>query len=183
MTTKPEFEYIYIQPIKQKWKPGARLIPDKLKEEYYHEFLRYVAEEFRDSLVQAINRQRFKNNDLTRFKKKSNTYKGWPPLSLAYYRWKEKHKLSLKMWEATGFLKNSIEVIPRKAWGGPDHIIVGFREFTIYPDKNVTPLMISRVLEFGNDKIPPRPLFTPLYFYMRKHSRKYWENFKGRKGI
>ena len=178
-----EYRYIYIQTIKKKWKPGLRMIPDDLKDEYYSDWLYFMAEEFRDEIVRAINLQRFKNNNLSQYKSGNTSSKGWPPLNLAYYKWKKKKKYSLKMWEATGFLKNKLTLLSRDTRGDDAHIMVGFKFYTLYPQRDVSPLLVSRVLEFGSDVVPPRPLFRPMYIYMRKNVRGYWKKFKKREGI
>lgn len=150
---------IYIQTINKEWRPGLRMFPDKYKD-YYGEFLFFIAERTQELIVQAIDDQRYKGT------------KGWPPLSLAYYRHKQRNNLSLKMWEATGFLKNHIEVFTKSK-----RVNVGFRFFVMYPKSHVSPLMVSKVLEFGNDKVPPRPLFKPAVRYISRHIRRYYMEF------
>lgn len=152
-------KYIYIQPLNKEWRPGLKMFPDIYKE-YYGEFLFFIAEKTRELIVQAINEQRYKA-----------TW-DWSPLSLAYYRYKERNNLSLKMWEASGFLKNHIEVFTKSK-----RVELGFRFFILFPHTQVSPLMVSKVLEWGNDTVPPRPLFKPAVAYIRKHVRRYYEEF------
>lgn len=160
------FNYILIQPINKKWRPAKRIIQNELGsslseyqyEDTFDDFWEWMAKEYKKAIVKAIDNQRYDYN--------------WPPLSIGYYRYKKRKELSLKIWEATGYLKDHIEV--RKKRG---YLMVGFRYFSIYPDSNVSPILVSRVLEYGNDKCPARPLWRPLYRYMGKHVRRYWEDF------
>lgn len=163
-----EIEYIYIQPTKQRWSPGKRLIKSELEEgweEVHEEFMGWMAFRYKEEIIKAIDKQRY-------------DYK-WEPLTIPYYRYKKKHGLSLKIWEATGFLKEHIVVK-----GKVDHVEVGFRFWQTYPDSNVHPVLVARCLEFGvtsgsqGYRIPPRPLWRPLQRYMRKHVRKFWEEFQ-----
>lgn len=168
MAKAPEFEYIYIQPINKKWRPGVRMLKRDLGDrfdDYYSDFLEWMANVYKEEIVKAIDNQRYKRN--------------WPDLSLEYYRYKERNNLSLKMWEATGFLKDNIEVMRKRKY-----VKVGFPFFVLYKNRDVSPELIARVLEYGQQRyheegkgIPPRPLWRPLYRYMGKHVRRFWESY------
>lgn len=173
--TPYKINFIYIQPTKTKWKPGINLIRgefDKVKnrEYYQQEFMKWMAFKYKEEIIKVIDRQRY-------------DYK-WEPLTIPYYKWKRKNSLSLKIWEATGFLKNHIVVK-----GKIDHVEVGFRFWDTYPNSRVHPVLVSRCLEFGvpsekkKYRIPPRPLWRPLYRYMRKHVRDFWEKFLTERNI
>jgi hypothetical protein len=150
--------YVYISVSDLEWRPGSRMIPD----EYSHHvgrFAHYMADKMKELLVDAIDKRRY-------------DYR-WDDLSVSYLRYKKKHNLSLKKWEATGLLKDSID-----AYRSNNKWVVGINPYLSYKDSGVKVLKVARWLEYGTDRIPPRPLFRPIARYMRKHVRRYWNDYK-----
>lgn len=144
------------------FRPGQNSIKDKLTPEQYIDFLLYVATELVATVVNAIDAQRYK--------------KKWKPLSVKYLSYKKKHNLSLKIWEATGHLKNSIRVFKRN-----DYIAMGFDDRTVYPNSSLKVNLVARFLEFGsrdNHRPPSRPLWRPLQVYIRKNISRYYKAYK-----
>lgn len=164
MASTENFEYILIEPLNIRWHPGKRMLQKEMGddyERYYPDFLWWLAHKYRDTVQESIDEQRWKKT------------RDWPPLSIGYYKYKEKHDLSLKMWEATGYLKEHIKIINKNSY-----LVVGFGNDT-YPDSAVKLLLVAKVLEYGSDKVnvPPRPLFKPVYRYIGRHVRRYWEKY------
>lgn len=123
----------------------------------------FVAMQFRN----AIEEQRYRN--------------WWEPLTRKYLAYKARKGQSLKIWEATGHLKNSIKaywsgsknafvvgINPLDRHPGP-HVVIGMRQrgqrrrrFRIaFGREGWYTLRIARTLEFGSASrnIPARPLF------------------------
>lgn len=136
----------------QVWKPGYNSIRKTMSVDKYKDFQIFAAEYLRDEVIRAIDRQRYSSK--------------WPALSINYMKWKKRHNLSLKMWEATGKMKSEIKVFKKG-----DYIAVGFAQKDVYPKTNVKINKIARYLEFGGRKKnrpPSRPLFRPLMERLRK---------------
>ena len=96
--------------------------------------------------------------------------------SIPYITWKQRKHLSLKIWEATGHLKNSIRVFKRN-----DYIAMGFDDRTVYPGSSLKVNLVARFLEFGsrdNHRPPSRPLWRPLQVYIRKNISRYYKAYK-----
>jgi len=98
--------------------------------------------------------------------------KNWPPLSVQYYEYKKKKGLSLKIWEATGLLVDSITY-----WRSNDRWVVGIPRKVKYPGTNFPVYKVAKMMEYGTEKMPARKLFYPLYLYLRKHIRVFWNAF------
>lgn len=159
--------FVYIQTTEKEWRPGSVLIPKDYPEhaDYIPDFAEYMAELYQKELVRAIDEQRY-------------VYK-WGALSVPYYEYKEKKNLSVKFWERTGLLKNSITY-----WQEGDKWVVGIDKNKRYPDTPVKVYKVARYLEYGTSRgIPPRKLFRPLARYLSKNVRRFWYKFLDEKGL
>ena len=144
------------------FRPGSRIVKSISSPERYIDFLLYVACELSATVVNAIDTQRYSNR--------------WKPLSVHYLRYKKMHNLSLKIWEATGHLKNSIRVFKKR-----DCIALGFDDRTVYPNSSLKVNLVARFLEYGSrtDHRPPaRPLWRPLQIYIQKNISRYYKSYQ-----
>lgn len=156
--------FIYIQPSEMKWTPGKQITKKEFKDDLHDEFVRYMAKVYRDEVKRAIKEQRYKGN--------------WKPLSRRYLKYKRTHGLSTNIWEATGTLVESISY-----WKQGERYVVGVRPRKTYPGTDVTILSVIRRMEYGDNKVPARPLFRPIAKYLQKNIRRYWEKFLESKGL
>lgn len=145
------------------WEPGIRLAKGDLQM-YLPEFAKYMAVVMADELVRAVNSQRFRAK--------------WEPLSIGYLKYKKKHHLSTKIWEATEVLKDNI-----KAYRYRDRWVVGIPKYIKYPGTNLRVYKVAQFIEFGTTRMPPRPLFRPIVDYLSKNIRRYWLRFLREKGV
>lgn len=145
------------------YRPGITNLKKQMSNEQYKDFMIYIAAEMVAILVTAIDNQRYE--------------KTWKPLSISYRTWKEKHHLSLNIWEATGQMKKSI-----KCFKKGNYIEIGFRNKDIYPKSKAPLNLIAKFLEYGSvnvvDRPPSRPLWRPLVIYMRKNISRYYKNYQ-----
>jgi hypothetical protein len=156
--------YIEINVTDEKFIPGKKL-SENYPSEYGEEFARYMARVLKKEYKKAIDKQRY-------------SYK-WKPLSVPYMKYKKAHNLSLKTWEATGLLYKSI--VYRKRNG---KYYVGIDPYKRYPNGGPKVIDIAKIMEYGSRKNPARPLFRPLFSYIRKNIGRYWKKFlKDEKGI
>lgn len=146
---------IIIKPIKQKWSVGSQ-IPE-LSPELLPLFEEYVAKRYIEEFQKIITRQ-------TRMATR------WKPLSYGYLKYKYRRGLSLNTWEATGQLKNTLSFKKRSRM-----ISFGYAR---HKESGLLLDHIARSLEYGDAKIPARPIFRPLYIEMRKHIRRTYNKFK-----
>lgn len=126
------------------------------------EFSRYMAYEISKLLVKAIDTQKYR--------------KTWRELNPEYVAWKRKRGFSIKIWEASGFLKLNI----------------GYNNKTKYIELGINPtarykngqsvLQIARWLEYGTKRMPERPLFRPTIMYVRKNIRYFYNKFLTERG-
>jgi len=134
-------------------------LSDKAKMHLQVLFAQYIADIYVKRLKLAIKQQKYDAN--------------WPSLNAKYLRYKEARGLDLGKWIASGKLMRSIKFYKHNG----DYII------GIHPANksgNMSTLHIARILEYGNEHIPARPLFRPIYisitknvgFYFRKFIRK-----------
>lgn len=142
-----------------RWTPGSRNIHAELGNDDYVRFLVYIAELLQREFIKAIDKQRYK--------------KTWPPLSISYLRYKQKHNLSTNIWEATSTLKNNIKIFKRGSY-----IVVGFKMTDTYPNTNIKINKVARYVEYGGAKLRPRPLFRKITEYIRKNISRHYEKFK-----
>lgn len=140
--------------------PGTKKIESELGDYQYKDFQIYMAVQLAEGYRDAITNQRFR-------------LRKWSPLSLSYMRYKKQHHLSLKIWEATGTLKNTIHVFKKGTL-----IVVGFKQSDTYHKTGIKINTIARYLEYGTVKMPARPLFRPLLVYMRKHVSDYYKRYQ-----
>ena len=144
--------------------PGYNSIRKSVSDEVYRDFQIYMASELGDMIVSAIDKQRYA---------KGNT--PWKPLSIKYYTWKKRNRLSLNIWEATGTLKKEIKIFKKG-----NFIAVGFKNLDHYPNSSLQINKVARYLEFGGRRTqrpPARPLFRPLTIYMRKNVSRYYKKY------
>lgn len=125
-------------------------VPKELQgSRYQARFARFIAQEYRRRLKKAVITQELAA--------------GWKPLNAAYKQHKIETGLNPGMWIATSRLINSIVVVK-----------TGMRfEVGIDKRKKTTPggeylYDVALALEYGSGKIPPRPLFRPVYLSMIK---------------
>lgn len=160
---------LYIQTIDTKWKPASRLAKttssgDVDLESYLDSFAKYMANIVKEEIVKAINSQRYASK--------------WAPLSIPYVKGKKKKNLSPKVWEATSLLKDSIKAYRyRNSW------VVGIPKDRRYPGTRVRVYQVAKFMEYGTTRMPPRPLFRPIYRYLQKNIRRYWEKFLREEGV
>lgn len=145
-----------------RWNPGRMSIAKELTHQEYLQFMQYMAEKLRDEIVRAIDSQRYKHD-----------VRKWPPLNIHYLRYKQRHKLSLNIWEATGHLKRSVKIFMRGTY-----IVVGFKRDEVYPNTTVKVNKVAKYVEYGGVRLPPRPLFRAITEYIRKNIRDYYKKFK-----
>ena len=145
------------------YSPGKVSFKKNLSEKEYKDFQIYMAEMLLEEFVKAIDNQRYAT-------------KSWPSLSIRYLTYKRRHNLSLKMWEATGYMKKSLKVFKKG-----DYIAVGFKQSDVYPKSLAKVNTIARYLEYGgganNSRPPARPLFRPITIYMRKNIGRYYKKY------
>jgi len=156
--------YIYIQTTETEYRPGIRILEEEGYPQLLNEFALYVSNILKDELVRAVDNQRYAHD--------------WEPLSVPYYEYKERNNLSLKIWEATSLLKDSIEVLRKR-----DYFEVGVSKTQVYPGTLVRVYRVARYMEYGTQDMPARPLFRPLVRYIRKNIRRYWNKFASGKGL
>lgn len=149
---------IYIKVSETEWRPGSRLVKGTEFEDLLDDFAKYIANIYRDQVVEAINSQRYRGT--------------WEPLSPEYAEFKRKKGLSTKIWEATKYLKESIDV-----WRLRDYYVVGVKRNVMYPNSKTPVYKVVRWLEFGTSKIPARPLFMPIKRSISSNIRTYWDKF------
>lgn len=156
-----------------KWKPGSPLINDPkyglqnlpLNEKYeiLTEFTQYLADKMSKLLYDRIKSQ------YQAFR--------WAPLSEGYKKFKKSHNLSPNIWEATGYLAESIIYYKRD-----NYYVVGIAPNKRYPNSKTNVLFVAKCMEFGTRYMPARPLFGPVIRFMRRNVRKYWELFLNERG-
>lgn len=126
--------------------------------EEHRAFSEFVAGEISNQIIKAIDDQRFRSK--------------WEALNVDYLEWKRKHELSLKTWEATGLLKSQISYDRVR-----DVIKVGIDPYAVYKDTGVSVLQVAKWMEYGNDRLPERPLFRPILINTRKSIKRMYKKF------
>lgn len=149
---------IYIQISQTQWRPGIRIAKQEDMEKLLGKFARYIATVYSKMLKDAIDSQRYKSS--------------WEPLSPEYLAWKKSNGLSDHIWEASSLVKDNIGV-----WRSNDKYVVGVKRDVKYPGSNIQAYKVIRMLEFGTERMPARPLFMPIQRYISAHIRKYWDDF------
>lgn len=144
-----------------RYNPGIKSVmedigndPDKVRD-----FVIYMAVSLANELKRAIDTQRYKSSK-------------WPPLSVSYTSYKKRHRLKLRIWEATGYLKHHIHIFRQGS-----NLVVGFQEKDVYPRSRVRLNLIAKYIEYGTNKIPARPLFRPILLQVRKHIAQYFKRY------
>lgn len=156
-----------------KWSPGSPLINDPKyglntlsnndKMKIQNDFSRFLAKTMRDLLKKRIT---------TQYRASS-----WVPLSKGYVAMKDRLGLSPNIWEATGYLLDSISYY-RKG----NEYIVGIHPNKKYPNSRTKVLFVAKCMEFGTEYMPARPLFGPVVTFMRRNIRRYWELYLDKSG-
>lgn len=152
---------IFIEIIGVKWEPGKESISFASRAEKLR-FEDWMAREFIRLVKLSVDLQRYRAK--------------WSPLSLAYLNYKRDAGLSLKTWEATGELIGALKYKESSRR-------IGFDNRVRHKDSNEKYLEIARKLEYGNLKIPPRPLFRPVYLYMRKNTEFFKDKYRREVGM
>lgn len=142
---------IYIEVLDLKWEPGRFLEYKPLR----RVFEDYMAKEFIRLIRLSIKKQRYLSK--------------WPPLSSSYLREKIAKGYSANIWEATGELAKTLSYNPRSRKIGWDNRRVH--------KGGTKSIVIARSVEFGTMKIPPRPLYRMVYYYMRKNVTYFFNKF------
>lgn len=163
--------YLKINILDLDWQPGIRMInkikkngnevkdiPKSVKVDLHRKFSKFIAEKMVKLLVSAITTQRYKSR--------------WEPLTPSYIEFKRHNGLSLNIWEATGMIKNHIV-----SYKYNSSYIIGINPRAKYPGSDLHLLQVAKWMEFGNSRIPARPLFQPIVNYMKRNIRKYWDEF------
>lgn len=145
---------IYLEPIKVKWEPGKQFLKGSSRREI-SDFEDFCAQEYVEQVRRRVALQIGKAK--------------WSPLSAAWLRRKEKMGWSLKFWIATGQLMNELKVKSRR--------VVGFDNRKVHKVSHTKLLVIARANEYGTFSIPARPLFRPVYWYMRKHIDRVYRDY------
>lgn len=157
-----EVEGLHFTVTNFKYNPGIKNFKPILDDEHYRDFMMYISAEIVAMVVNAIDKQRY--------------IKKWKPLSINYLTYKQKHNLSLKIYEATGFMKEHIRVFQRGKF-----IEIGFDRRARYPKSYASVNTIARYLEFGsrdNTHPPSRPIWRPLHIYIRKNIGRYYNSYQ-----
>lgn len=138
-------------------------------QEFVKGYLEFLGKLVVKLLRRSINRQRYR----------------WQPLSPAYRDWKKAMKLDLRIWIASGEVRNSIKCWHSRLYNS---FIVGvnprklhhvYKEGGIYKSKKTKVLLIDiiRFMEFGTRNMPPRPLFAPVFREIEKNQGKYFQQY------
>lgn len=139
------------------WRPGTK-IAKKEHQKLLGQFAHYMAKVMAEEVRKAIITQKYAGT--------------WAPLSVEYLDFKKKHGLSLKIWEATEFLRKNIT-----AYRSNDKYVVGVNKRIKYPGTKVPAWKVMFWMEFGTSKMPARPLFRPVATALRKNVRYHWIQF------
>ena len=159
---------IYITVSQHMLKLGSKRIQKELGGLYYQDFLIFMAVTLAKEFERAIDTQRYKGTK-------------WAPLSISYLTYKQRKNLSLNIWEATGYLKNSITVFKKFN----NFIAVGCQQKQYYPNSGAQVNMVARYVEYGTNRntvngkktMPARPLFRPIASYVSKHISRYYKAY------
>lgn len=145
---------IYIEVIRVKWEPGKSLM-DGASPKEIKEFESYIAHKYVQLVKERVDTQKFKSK--------------WSPLSYLYLKEKKEKGLSLKTWEATGQLMKELRVKSKN--------VIGFDNRKVHKSSGERLISIARENEYGSSKVPARPLFRLVYWYMRKNIRFFYNDF------
>lgn len=149
---------IFIQISSTQWQPAKRLAKQVDREELLGRFARYIATIYSKKVKEDIDSQRYKSR--------------WEPLSPEYLAWKKSQGLSTNIWEASSLARDNIGV-----WRSNDKYVVGIKRNVTYPGSNIPAYKVIRMLEFGTEYMPARPLFMPIQRDISSNIRRYWDEF------
>ena len=143
---------IYLEVIKVKWEPGKDILAGASKKDI-KDFEDYIAQRYVDLVRERVKTQKYSSK--------------WAPLSRRYLQKKKEMGWSLKTWEATGQLMRELKVKSRR--------VVGFDNRKVHKESGERLLSIARKNEYGSFKVPARPLFRLVYWYMGKNMRYFYD--------
>lgn len=146
---------ITIEVLNKKWEPGKVIMKEASRQEIAR-FEDYIAREFVRLVKERVDKQLYKSK--------------WAPLSQAYLEYKRKNGLSVKTWEATKELIQNLKVKSNR--------VVGFDKRKRHKTSGEPYLAIARRLEYGDHRIPARPLFRFVLMDMSKHMNRHYKRFK-----
>jgi hypothetical protein len=142
-----------IEIINVEWEPGKNLIMDDRTRKKFEAFMaeQYILaiKRYVDSQIRAAY---------------------WQPLSIKYLTYKKQQGYSTKTWEATGELIKGLKYDKRKN-------SITFDKRRRHKVSGKPYMEIARANEYGNLSTPPRPLFRPVYLYMGKHVKRFYQKF------
>jgi len=136
---------------------------EKIRKRLYGDFLQYVAERYKAVLSKHIKTQLFAEK--------------FSPLSPEWVAYKKRMGWDLGFWIATGELEKAIQVeweANRERW------VVGVSKSAKHSRSGVKLEFIVRCLEYGTDRIPARPLFTPTLREVQGNLPRYYRQWKAR---
>lgn len=145
---------IYIEVIKVKWEPGKDILAGASKKDI-KDFEEYIAQRYVDLVKERVETQKYSAK--------------WAPLSRRYLQEKREKGWSLKTWEATGQLMRELKVKSKR--------VIGFDNRKVHKESGERLLSIARKNEYGSFKVPSRPLFRLVYWYMSKNIRYFYESY------
>lgn len=141
--------------------------------EFMREFVDFLCSRIVDEIEFAMKTQKFAHR--------------WDDLSDSWQRRKERLELDDRTWIASGQLLNAVTWWERKSEGvfyvgvHPRLKHRAYKKGGHYVSKkrNVRVVDIVRWMEFGTTKMPPRPLFTPVFqmYRPKKMQTKVYQEF------
>lgn len=123
-----------------------------------------MAERYRQEVKDAVIRQSLADS--------------WKPLNKAYKEHKVQTGLNPGMWIATSKLVNSIVVIETS-----NRIEVGVDKRKKHTETGVYLTTIVKALEYGAGRIPPRPLFIPVFRKLVRSMPALFKEFLRKEGL
>ena len=157
--------YIFIEPINIEWTPGKNIFSSINRgreiidtDDIYNEFfLPFVSEKYIEYLVLAIERQLFRSFKIY-------------PLSKKYAERKQRQGLDPRVLIATGRYIDSFVYINKN-----NKIIITVADEEI--EGGMSMLDLSRILEFGNSKMPRRTHWHAAYRHIGNNISQIYKGF------
>ncbi|MGE5862325.1 MAG: hypothetical protein ACM31H_01015 [Nitrososphaerales archaeon] len=145
----------------EKWEPGKKKYID-VDIDKQEAFTLFIALIYKEKLLQIVKQRKWE--------------KFWIPLSYNYLKYKKRKGYPENIWIRTRLLINSISI-----WydTNKEKIIIGIPENIYYEDNNIKipVLVVAKWMEYGNAKIPPRPLFRRVQMDISKQISGYYNEF------
>lgn len=148
------------------WTPGKNLFrmkdADKVIEDRQFAFILYISLLYKEYLQEMV-----RNRGWEKF---------WIPLTPKYLERKKQLGRYENIWMNTGTLINSLEIIPDYQ---NDFVIVGIdpRAKYSYLGESISILQVAKFMEYGTEKLPPRPLFRRGRDYISKNISRFKKDF------